>query len=405
MTAALALADHGFRVSLVESAGRLGGNLHWMTRTLEGRSTAPLLEETVQAVEKHALIDVYTGSRVTASFGGIGRFHTTLEGPEGRAVDFVHGVVILATGGDEARTESYHYGENPAILTQKEVQQKLNDGALDVDSLSSVVMIQCVDSREEPRNYCSRVCCATALKHALAFKKQRDDVAVYVLYRDMMTYGFTESYYTRARRAGIIFIPYAPEEKPRVELPADASGTVQVRVHDPICDRDLYIAADLVELAVGVVPHLPADLAGVFGARRDEDGFFAEAESKWRPVESLRAGVFACGLCHSPRSVAETVATARAASQRALAILAQERLPAGHLTSLVRHSLCSLCQRCVQACPYDARRVDDENECIVVDALMCQGCGACAAECPNGAAVVQDYDERRMLGVIDAALA
>ncbi len=404
MTAALALADHGFGVSLVENAERLGGNLHWMTQTLEGHSTAPLLEETMQAVEKHARIDVYTGSRVAASFGGIGRFHTTLEGPEGRAVDISHGVVILATGGGEARPESYHYGKSDAVLTQKEVQQKLNEGFLDISSLSSVVMIQCVDSRQEPRNYCSRVCCATALKHALVLLKEKPDLAVYILYRDMMTYGFTESYYTRARRAGVIFIPYTPEEKPRVELPADAAGKVTVRVHDPICDRDLCIAADLVELAAGVVPHLPADLAQAFGASLDVDGFFREAESKWRPVESLRAGVFACGLCHSPRNVAESVATARAAAQRALAILVQERLPAGRLVSLVRHSLCSLCRRCIQACPYGARRLDEENERIEVDALMCQGCGACAAECPNGAAVVQGCDERRMLGVIDAAL-
>jgi heterodisulfide reductase subunit A len=266
-------------------------------------------------------------------------------------------------------------------------------------------MIQCVDSREEPRNYCSRVCCATALKHALWFKAKKPDIAIYVLYRDMMSYGFMESFFTHARRAGVIFIPYSRAEKPQLELLADPPQKPRVTVHDPVSDRLLCIDADLVELAAGVIPCLSADLVQAFGAQRDEDGFFKEADAKWRPLESLRAGVFACGLCHSPRNVAESVATAEAAAQRALSILVQERLPAGHLVSQVRHSLCCLCQRCIQACPYDARRLDDEKEQIAVDVLMCQGCGACAAACPNGAAVVQGYDERRMMEVVDAALA
>ena len=157
-------------------------------------------------------------------------------------------------------------------------------------------------------------------------------------------------------------------------------------------------------LATGVVPNLPEDLAEAFGAEVDQDGFFQEAESKWRPVDSLKEGVFACGLAHSPRSIAESIATADAAAQRALRILSRESLPAGKVVARVRHSLCSLCERCIDACEYEARTLDLDLEKVLVNPVMCQGCGSCAAICPNGASVVEGFHKQQMLDIIDAAL-
>jgi heterodisulfide reductase subunit A len=262
-------------------------------------------------------------------------------------------------------------------------------------------MIQCVDSRQEPRNYCSRICCTTALKHALHFKAQNPEINVYILYRDMMAYGFTESYYTLARKSGVIFIPYDVEEKPKV---TPMNGSVRVTAVEPILGQKVRIDADLVVLATGIVPTLSKDLAESFGATLDRDGFFEEAESKWRPVDSLKEGIFACGLAHSPRNIAESIATAEAAAQRALRILSHERMPAGKVTAEVRHSLCSLCERCIEACPYGARRADPELEKILVNTVMCQGCGSCATVCPNSASTLAGFLDQQMFDVIDSVL-
>jgi heterodisulfide reductase subunit A len=401
MTAALAVADHGFEVDLVEQTENLGGNLSWLQKTLEGHPTRPLLEETCTLVEKHPRICVRTGSRVIHTGGEVGNFYTTLEGPDNTAHTLKHGVTILATGGTEAVTASYGYETSPAIVTQKEFEQKLSDSSVDPQQLNSVVMIQCVDSREEPRNYCSRVCCANALKQALYLKEHNPNIAIYILYRDMMAYGFSEAYYTEARRANVMFIQYGIDQKPSVEGGNDG---LEVTVLEPIVGQHIKMKPDLVVLATGIVPHLPQELVDMLGASLDQDGFFLEAESKWRPVDSLKEGVFACGLAHSPRNIAESITTAEAAAQRALRILARERIPAGKVVASVRHSLCSLCEQCIDACPYGARTVDDDHEIVRVNAVMCQGCGTCAAVCPNCASILEGFKGQQMLDMIDVAI-
>ncbi|RZB31204.1 MAG: heterodisulfide reductase subunit A2 [Desulfobacteraceae bacterium Eth-SRB2] len=401
MTSALGIADHGFQVDLIEQEEVLGGNLNWLQRTIEGNSTKTLLKETILKVERHPLIQVHTCSSVVGSYGQVGRFYTTIEHKEKDALTVEHGVTILATGGTEAVTTSYGYGTDKAIVTQKELEQKLGDKTLKPNILGSVVMIQCVDSREEPRNYCSRICCAGALKHALYLKEQNPEIAVYILYRDIMTHGFTETYYTQARKAGVIFIPYDVAEKPRVTV---TDGSVQVIALEPIIGQKILIDADLVVLATGIVPALSKDLTEAFGITMDQDGFFEEAEYKWRPVDSLKDGVFSCGLTHSPRNITESIATAEAASQRALRILSYEQMPAGRVVAEIRHSLCSLCEQCIDACPYGARILDLDLEKVLVNAAMCQGCGSCAAVCPNSAAVLVGFSDRQMLDVIDFAL-
>ncbi|MEW5723123.1 MAG: FAD-dependent oxidoreductase [Thermodesulfobacteriota bacterium] len=401
LTAALALADLGCPVELVEQAEILGGNLLWLAKTLEGHDLKEFLAGLRAAVEKHPLVNVRAGTRVVGSAGGVGRFLTTVQRGEEAPETIEHGAVILATGGQEATPTEYGYGRLPAVLTQMEMERRLEAGEIGTGRLADVVMIQCVGSREEPRNYCSRVCCPGALKQALRLKAENAGLNVFVLYRDMMTYGFTESYYTQAREAGVVFIPYTLDRKPEVGPAGDKAA---VTVLDPTLGRPVSIEADLVVLATGVVPSLPAGLAEAFGAGLDQDGFFQEADEKWRPVDSLTEGVFACGLALSPRGVAEAVATAEAAAQRAYRILSRKAVPSGRVVARVRSSYCSLCQACLEACPYGARRVDPEEERVVVDPARCQGCGVCAAVCPNSAAVVSGFTDRRFFNVIDAAL-
>ncbi len=401
MTAALSIADHGYEVSLVEKGGELGGNLRALHRTLDGGSPQDLMAAMIARVERSPNIRVYCKANIMHSVGTAGRFRTMIERDDGRGETLEHGVVVLATGGTEARTSRYGYGESDAVVTQLELEKKLATGDLDPARMKDVVMIQCVDSREEPRNYCSRVCCSSALKNALHLKQVNPEVNIWILYRDMMTYGFLESYYTRARAEGVLFIPYEPERKPQVDV---MDGRPTITTTDPVLGRELKIRPDLLVLGTGIVPHEIKDLAGLFGVEVTSDGFFQEAEPKWRPVDVLKEGIFLCGIAHSPRSSAESIATAEAAAQRALRILSAERLASGSVTAEVRHSLCSLCERCIEACPYGARELDQEEDKVVVDELMCQGCGSCATVCPNSASILRGYRDQQVFGMIDAAL-
>jgi heterodisulfide reductase subunit A len=402
MSAALAIADHGFQVALVEKEENLGGNVRELYRTIEGNDPQELLQRTITRVEKHPHIRVYKKATVMATHGHVGRFFTVLEKENGKAETLDHGVTVLATGGKEAKTESYGYGKSDAIMTQHELEKKLSEGTIDPAGLATVAMIQCVDSREEPRNYCSRICCTSALKNALYLKEKNPAIEVYILYRDMMSYGFLETYYTQARRKGVIFIQYDVKDKPRVSV---ESGHPSLLVKDPILDRELHVKPDLLALSTGIAPNDGRALAHLFGVETNQDGFFLEAESKWRPVDFIKEGIFMAGIAHSPRSITESIATAQAAAERALRILSSERLAAGSLVAEVRHALCSLCERCVAVCPYGARQYEEEEDRIVVDEIMCQGCGSCAAICPNSASVLRGYRDEQVFEIIDAALA
>ena len=403
MSAALAIADHGVDVTLVEATKQLGGNLAWLNQTIDGTPITPFLAETTGQIEKHPGITVMTDSRVVGAFGQTGHFFSTIESAEAPAATVEHGVVILATGGGEAPTDAYGYGTSEAVITQKELETRIHENRLDTGTITAVVMIQCVGSREEPRNYCSRVCCPTALKQALWLKKGNPDLQVYILYRDMMTCGLNEAWYTEARRQGVLFFQYRPDRKPEVSLDATKKAPVSVRLHAPILDAPVEITADLLVLATGIQPNLPETLVLAYGAERDRDGFFQEADSKWRPVEALKAGVFGCGIALSPRSIPEAVATAEAAAGRALTILGAERLPVARTTAIVRHSLCTLCLRCIDTCPYGARFPDDTGQRIEINPAMCQGCGDCATVCPNSASIVEGFSPRSLFSTIDGA--
>ncbi len=407
MIAALDIADRGFDVNLVEKNDRLGGNLAWLKHTIQGDDMQALLTNTLKRVEKHPRIQTHLKAQVTGAYGEVGRFFTTLSDEDGKVETLKHGVTIFATGGTEAVTCDYDYGVNPAVVTQKELEQKLSEKSIDPKNLSSVVMIQCVGSRQHPRNYCSRICCVSALKNAFRLKDEHPDVNIFVLYRDMMTYGFLESFYTKARKEGIIFIPYDLNRKPEVRTVKDknvSSSETFVEVFEPVIGRKVEISADLIVLATGIVPALTGDLVESYGGSLDDDGFFREAESKWRPVDSLAEGVFACGITLSPRSVNESIATAQAAAQRANRILSKQWLHSGKMVAEVRHSLCSLCLRCIDACPYGARTLELELNQVLVNPARCQGCGACAAVCPNSASVLSGCSDQAMMEVIDSAI-
>jgi heterodisulfide reductase subunit A len=401
MTAAMAIADQGFEVCLVEQEEELGGYAMRLHYTLEGSDPQKHMAELIEQVEKNPKIKVFKDARVVFSRGSAGRFRSAVSSDEG-VFTFEHAVSILATGAEESKVYEYGFRVHKSVLTQVELEERLAQGQIDTSELGSVVMIQCWRSREEDRNYCSRVCCGEALKNILFLKKKNPDLPVYVFYRDIMSYGFREQYYTQAREAGAVFIRYDLDNKPAVSFDEKSSPTIEAV--DPVLGRKIRISPDLLVLSSGIEPRDSEELREVFGVDIDENGFFQEAETKWRPVDFLKQGVFMCGMARGPSNMNETIASAQAASARALRILNMQKIARETIVATVRDSLCALCLRCIDACPYGARSVDLDRETIVVDEILCQGCGSCAAVCPNSATVLTGFHDAPVMASIDAAL-
>jgi len=424
MTAALAVAEQGFGVHLVEREAALGGHLRHVRRRLGGGDPQALLRSLVERVRSHPRIRVYTGARVSQVGGYVGKFETTLQLADGEA-HISHGAVIVATGGRAVTPHEYLYGQDARVLTQTELEERLAEGAVQA---RRVVMIQCVGSREPERPYCSRFCCGQALKNAITLKEADPRTEVIVLYRDMRAYGFREAYYRRARELGVLFFPYEVEKKPRVRRPcapepsspADGSdtarhvspvtgladtgiaGPLHVEVDTP--DGLLSWQPDLVVLSSGVEPDENRPLAQMLKVPLTEDGFFLEAHVKLRPLEFAADGVYLCGLAHSPREVEEAMAQAYGAAVRATALLARGELEAAGITARVNERLCAGCGVCVTVCPYGARRLDEERRVAEVIEVLCQGCGACCVACPSGASQQKGFEKRMEMAKIEAAL-
>jgi heterodisulfide reductase subunit A len=262
-------------------------------------------------------------------------------------------------------------------------------------------MIQCAGSREEPRNYCSRICCLKALSNAIRIKETQPAAEVYVFYRDIMTYGESERIYTEARRKGVLFIPFDLNQRPQVRVD---NGELIIAARDPVMGEDVELKPDMLALAVGVVPAQTKTLAGMLGIDLTADGFWQEADSKWRPVDSGREGVFVAGLGRAPARAEEAMREGEATALRALHLLAKDVLAPQRLAARVRQAICSRCELCIQTCPYAARYKDPETGAILVDHAACQGCGGCAAVCPNSATVMGDFEDNGILDMIEAAL-
>ncbi len=288
-----------------------------------------------------------------------------------------HGITILATGAQESKPSEYHYGEDPRIITQLELEEKIVSHPEEISRARKIVMIQCVGSRDETRPYCSRTCCASAVKNALKIKAYNPNAQIYVLYRDMRTYGLMESYYARARKEGILFVRYNLEEKPEVRK----NGRLSVLFTDRMLNEKVEVEADLLVLSTATVPRRNEDLATLLKVPRTAEGFFLEAHMKLRPVDFATDGIYLAGSGHGPKLIRESISQASAAVARACTILSKDKMLVGGVVAVVDGEKCAACLTCVRVCPYEVPLINARGE-AEIDVSKCKGCGSCAAECP-----------------------
>lgn len=405
LTAALSLAEQGFQATLVEQSDHLGGNARLLNNTWQGEDIRSGLDNLVNQVTSHPRITVHTQARITGSKGFVGNFETTITPSDGQEFTLEHGAVIMAVGALEHKPAEYLYAEHNRVLTHLDLDEAMRNKDPRVKKAKNAVFIQCVGSREPDRPYCSKVCCTHSIKSALALKEENPEMNVFILYRDIRTYGQREELYQQARRKGILFIRYDLEHKPAVSAQGDG---LEITVHDPILDRDIAISADLLVLASAVVPADNEVLAQMFKLSTNEDGFFMEAHPKLRPVEFATEGIFMAGLSHYPKPVEESIAQAKAAAAKAAAVLSKTELTVEGMVSTVDEFLCRGCGECVQACPFAAiELVDRENGSRVaaVTSALCKGCGSCAVACPTGAASICNYEDDKIMAMVESALA
>ena len=412
MTAALSLARQGYDAYLIERENELGGRLRHVHYLLSGENPQERLARLACEVERNSKVHVFTGAVIESIEGSIGNFKTRITS-NGEIREITHGVVIVATGAKQYQPREYLYSQDDRVLTQRELESRLATG--DPDGLlkpnghaKTVVMIQCVGSRDAGHPYCSRVCCSDAIKNALKIKTLSPQTNVFVLYRDIRTYGFKESYYTKARQHGVAFVRYNETRLPEV---TKNSTSLDVTVFDQTLGLPFSIAADLVVLSTGVHPlEDNRKIAQFLKVPLNSEGFFLEAHMKLRPVDFMTDGIFLCGLAHSPKTLEESVLQAQAASARAATILARDSIELEANISHVVDEKCDGCAYCVDTCPYKAitlveymwkgaiKKVVDTNEAV------CKGCGCCQATCPKDGVLIQGFTLEQIRAQIEAAL-
>ncbi len=413
MNAALSLAEQGFDVHLVERELELGGLARRIHATIEGMDVGEYLADLARRVMSNPRITCYTGARVKSVEGSIGHFASLLETPGGEQ-RIEHGVIIVATGAREYEPSEFGRGSHPGVMTQMEFEARVaaaenakdQKAVREIADLNSVFMIQCVGSRTEEYPNCSRVCCAEAVKNAIAFKRLRPAASVTILYRDLRTYGLMEKQYRIARELGVMFVRYDVANPPEVITSGanGSAGTLKVRYRDPILGRDIEADADAVVLSAGVRPeHGNETLAPMLKVPLTADGYFFEAHVKLRPVDFATDGIFVCGMAHGPKLIKEAAAQGLAAASRAGTILAQDRMEALSIVSVVDANACSGCRLCNTLCAYDAISFDEKKGVSVINASVCKGCGTCAANCPSGAITPLNFRDDQLFDQIAAA--
>ena len=407
MTCALSIANQGHEVYLLEKDSDLGGTARRIYYTLDGMDVQSYLRGLVRKVYQHPMVHVYTDAVITEATGYVGNFVTKVKSERG-TTEIKHGAAVIATGADEYKPTEYLYGANDRVLTQLELGEQIAKGEEGLVNARSLVMIQCVGCRQEDRNYCARVCCSHAVKNALKLKEINPQLDVYILFRDIRTYGFLEDYYRAASDKDVKFIRFEPDDKPRVEaVEEDGRPVIRVTLPDYILGKKLAIDADYLALSAAVIPAAGnRELSQLFKVSLGPDNFFKEAHVKLKPVEFGTEGVYLCGLAHYPKHIPEAINQAYGAASRALTLLSHDTVTVSGSVCEVVEGKCIGCGACISACTYNAIefRETRQGKKAVVNPVLCKGDGLCNAKCPTGAIYLKHFTDEDLLSEIDAAI-
>ena len=401
MAAAQSLSAQGYETHIVEQNPQLGGQALNLYKTAKGEAIQEELSALISEIDSDDKIHVHLNTKLAEVDGFVGNFKTKLSSSKADQV-IDHGVAILATGAAALEPQEYQYGKDSRILTSLELDRKLIDGDPSLKNLQSAVFVQCVGSREPDRLYCSRVCCTHSIDNALELKKLNPEMGVYILYRDIRTYGEREILYKKAREAGVVFIRYTLDKKPEVLIDGDS---IIVKITDHVLGRPIEINAEMLSLASAVIPNKDETLAQFFKVPLNDDGFFVEKHAKLGPSEFATDGVFLCGLAHYPKPIDESIAQGKAAASRAITLLSRQTIFTSGTVAATTPADCSSCGVCISICPYSAPSFIEEGPFAgkaQINSVLCKGCGLCVASCRSGAIRLKGFDNDQIFSQIFA---
>jgi heterodisulfide reductase subunit A len=401
MTAAKNLAAQGYHIYLIEKGDALGGQARNIYQTWKGEDVQQNLAKLIHEVQSNPKIDLCLNTELKQVEGFVGNFKSTLQ-TNGNERIVEHGITIIATGASELKPDLYLYGQDPRVLTGLELDRKFIDQDPALRKVRSAVFIQCVGSRIPERPYCSKVCCTHSIRSALKLKEMNPEMDVFIVYRDMRTYGLREDLYREARAKGIVFIRYDDHKELKV---AQDQENLFVRLTSYVLNREIEIRPDLLILATAIVPPRENPVAKLFKVPVNDDGFFVEAHVKLRPIDFSTDGVFVCGLAHSPKPIDESIAQGLGAASRAVTILSQKEMLGNAVVAHIDPETCVGCQGCLNVCPYEAIQYLEDRKICEVNEAICKGCGACAATCPSASAQLMLFTSRQIYAQIEKAMA
>ncbi len=408
MTAALSLAEQGHEVHLLEKSDELGGLARKIHYTLDNMDVQGFVDGLIRKIYRHPLVRVYAKAEIVEATGYVGNFVTRIRSERGPG-EIRHGAAIIAVGVDVYQPSEYLYGQDERVLTQLELEERIVASDEKIAGAQALVMIQCVGCRNEDRNYCSRICCGESIKNALKLKELNPEMDIYILFRDIRTYGFMEDRYREASNQDVKFIRYEPEDPPRVEAAEEGGRPVlRVGISDPILGQELAIDADFISLAAAVVPREDCqELSQQFKVTLGPDNFFKEAHVKLRPVEFATEGVYLCGTAHYPKHIPETINQAYGAAGRAMTLLSRDIVTVSGSICEVDEKKCMGCGACMEVCSYNAieLRTTKQGKKAVVNPVLCKGDGLCNSKCPTGAIYLKHFTDQEVFSQIDALAA
>jgi heterodisulfide reductase subunit A len=402
MNAALSVAAQGFQAHLVEKEPRLGGILNKLCFLSHDHRRAPaarIVEAKAALVVAHPRITVYTGTRVESVEGYIGNYQVVLKADGGAAETLEISTIIVATGMQELEpVGEFEYGSDPRVITQLQLDMALRNKQL--GNPASVVMINCVSSKNETRGCCN-IGCHVSVKNALALKTLRPDTDVFILYRDMSLVREEGEAQKKAKQLGVKFLRFPDHRYPQLRK---QEGRLLVNVHDLLVGREFGIPADLLVLTTALRGSDSVEqVKGLLKVSANADGFFQEAHVKLGPLEFATRGVSLGGCAKAPMFYKESCEAGVGAAMKASIPMKKGYIEAEGIVADIDQTHCNQCGLCSKRCPYNAIRVDAEENPAVIKAL-CKGCGLCAADCPNECISIVHYTDAQVLAQVDAAL-
>ncbi|MHA1277254.1 MAG: hydrogenase iron-sulfur subunit [Candidatus Helarchaeota archaeon] len=305
------------------------------------------------------------------------------------------GSIIVATGHkdyDPTQKPYLGYKRFPDVLTIMQLARLLDingptKGKLkrpsDSKKPKSVVFLQCVGSRDEKpsgHQYCSQVCCMSAIKYASMIKKFDPNIEITICYTDIRAVGFYEEYYKYIQNQDVHFI----RGKVSDVSATPETGSILLRMEDTLTCELINMETDLLVLSTALEPSLGTiDVSNTFGLLRTEDGFIKQDHLKLRPINTNISGIFACGTAIGPADITDSVLQANSVTAKVEEILKQGIIEISPDIAVINPTSCNNCGICIKVCPYNA--IETMNERVLINSLACVGCGACVPECPQNA--------------------